>query len=167
VQGFQVGFARDSRIERFEPLRRIKEDRRAFAAATDVQCDPPAKSLGHSDLQRIHWRGRRPFEERQRRLRRTRRGTLPAAAANARLARRAWSGVSAGRSLEGRPLLPPGRHGSRPVGRALQLSGEIFVSAERRLARGATLGDQGLPAYRSPRPARGGPSGRSASVAAR
>ena len=29
VQGFQVRFARESRIERFEPLGRIKEDRRA------------------------------------------------------------------------------------------------------------------------------------------
>ena len=36
VQGLQVRFARESRIERFEPLRRIKEDRRAFAAAADV-----------------------------------------------------------------------------------------------------------------------------------
>jgi DNA-binding transcriptional regulator YhcF (GntR family) len=65
-QMMQVRFARESRIERFEPLCRVREDRRAFAAATGVQRDPPAKSLGQSDLQRIHWRGRRAYEERQR-----------------------------------------------------------------------------------------------------
>src|SRR4029077_19503628 len=42
MYGFQVGFARESRIERFEPLCRVREDRRAFAAATDVKGDPPA-----------------------------------------------------------------------------------------------------------------------------
>jgi len=49
-----VRFPSESRIERIEPLRRIKEERRGFAAAADVQRDPPAKALGHSDLERIY-----------------------------------------------------------------------------------------------------------------
>ena len=129
MQGFQVRFARESSIERFEPLRRIKENRRALATATDVQRDPPAKSLGDRALQPVHWRGRCGF----------RAAPVPPVATREVLClcrRQCSPGAPGAVGCQRRCPLEEGRgcrHAAtrlRSVGRALQLGREIRVSAE-------------------------------------
>ena len=120
------------RIKRVEPLCSVKEQRRGLATATDVQCDPAAKSLGHRDLQRVHRRGCCALEDDQRRLRRS------SEVLGLRRRQRSPGAPGAVGSERRRPLEEHRRRRQpatrlRSLGRALQLGGEILVSSERSL----------------------------------